>query len=159
MKLSVARKWNVTEALEKIDVFPTSHSWRFAQSKVSGAFETVLGPDWATMVYAPYFSDWWAPILLGLEKRSKPTEILLSVRYRLGVWEEREAMAALGYWRTAEMTVVGEVDDTARNPVMGIDCSGEGEVYVMGAATAQDEGMVMVTMVTLLGFTFSDLTL
>lgn len=133
----------IEDVKERFTALPSGSSWVFSPENTK-LFEAVMGSDWPMTIHAPYYRDWWAPILEELSSRPRRAyELEVLCRYRTGVFDDKTTAAILGTWRTETIMVVGLPTD--------LDASfcDEGEIYVLTNLTdlgAKENRVVMVTM-------------
>ena len=95
---------DLSEITEVIIAAPQDGEWHFVESELSSLFKFVAGNDWHLMVYAPYYKEFWEPILKGLEKENSPVEVKMTCAYEHGNLDEDTLHKLMDSWRTARLT-------------------------------------------------------
>lgn len=78
--------------------------WQFSGNP-SSLFTYACGDRWASVVYAPYYKDFWSLVLAHLDQKAHtPVEITLNCDYTYGTVSRKELEDNLDSWRTNRLT-------------------------------------------------------
>lgn len=93
-----------TSAEEVIVAAPGDGTWHFTEGNLSSLFKFAAGDEWHATVYAPYYKEFWAPVIKELDKLNSPVEIILSCVYDYGNLQESDLHGLMDTWRTNRLT-------------------------------------------------------
>jgi hypothetical protein len=88
------------ELVETISAARGLEGWHFAEVSVSSLFRYCASDEWQLAIYAPYFRDFWEPVLTALDEHESVVEITLNCVYDYGVSPEADLRPLLDEWRT-----------------------------------------------------------
>lgn len=92
------------------EVFYAAHQdgeWHFVPEQISSLFRYVAGDDWTEMIGAPYYREFWEPVVKALEARPRtPVRIMLHCAYDYGTIGESLLHTHMDAWRTSRHTRV-----------------------------------------------------
>lgn len=82
----------------------TGTEWQFSGNP-SSLFTYACGERWASVVYAPYYKDFWNIVLAQLDKGpDQAVQIELACDYTYGTVSRKELEDSLDGWRTNRLT-------------------------------------------------------